>query len=147
MRKFTVFLLALLLSLGAVAKEEEHGGGGGGHGGGEAKEGEAAAPALEYLPLEPPLVVNLLGQKRYLKADVQLLVEGAENLKRIKEQMPVIRHALILLMSERDPATLANAEEREKLRAATLNEIRAALDKYSKSEGLKDVFFANFLVQ
>ncbi|HLF96704.1 MAG TPA: flagellar basal body-associated FliL family protein [Methylococcaceae bacterium] len=145
MRKISVFLLALMLSLGAVAKEEEHGGGG--HDGGETKEGEAAAPALEYLPLEPPLVVNLQGQKRYLKADVQLLIEGAENLKRIKEQMPVIRHALILLMSERDPATLANGEEREKLRAATLNEIRAALEKYSNSEGLKDVFFANFLVQ
>lgn len=144
MRKISVFLLALLLSLGTVAKAEEHGGG---QGGGEKKEGEAAGPVIEYLPLEPPLVVNLQGPRRYLKADIQLLIEGAENLPRIKEQMPVIRHALILLMSERDPATLANVEEREKLRAATLSEIRTALDKYSRSEGLKDVFFSNFLVQ
>ena len=145
MRKISVFLLALLFSLGTVAKAEEHGGG---HGGGEKKEGEAAGPAvMEYLPMDPPLVVNLQGPRRYLKADIQLLIEGAENVARIKEQMPVIRHALILLMSERDPATLSNVEEREKLRAATLNEIRTALDKYSKSDGLKDVFFSNFLVQ
>jgi flagellar FliL protein len=146
MHKISAFLLVLLLCLGAAARAEE---GGGGHGGGgEKKEGEAAGgPALEYLPLEPPLVVNLQGQKRYLKADVQLLVEGAENVARIKEQMPVIRHALILLMSERDPAQLAGVEEREKLRVATLAEIRTALDKYSRSEGLKDVFFPNFLIQ
>lgn len=142
MRKISVFLLALLLSLGAVAKEEEHGGGGG-----EKQEGEAAGPVIDYLPLDPPLIVNLQGSRRYLKADIQLQVEGAENLTRIKEQMPVIRHALILLMSERDPTALSSVEEREKLRAATLNEIRAALDKYSQSDGLKDVFFSNFLIQ
>lgn len=141
MRKISVFLLALLFSFGAVAKEEEHGGGG------EKQEGEAAGPVIDYLPLDPPLIVNLQGSRRYLKADIQLQVEGAENLTRIKEQMPVIRHALILLMSERDPVALANVAEREKLRAATLNEIRVALDKYSKSDGLKDVFFSNFLVQ
>lgn len=93
------------------------------------------------------MVVNLNGARRYLRADVQMLVEGAENIARIKTHMPALRHTLIMLYANRDPATLSNVQEREKLRAETLAEITKTLDQYGSSEGLKDIFFSGFLVQ
>lgn len=140
MRIIGTLLLALLLNTAWAA--EEHGGG---HGGEEG--GEHAGPAVEYVMFEPPLVVNLHGPRRYLRADVQMLVEGQENIARIKTHLPALRHTLILLYGDRDPATLANVLEREKLRTETMAEITKVLDQYGSSEGLKDVFFSSFLIQ
>lgn len=141
MRILGTLLLALLINTAWAA--EEHGGG---HG--EKSEGEHAGPVIEYVTFEPPLVVNLQGQRRYLRADVQMLVEGQENVDRIKLHLPALRHTLILLFSNRDPATLARVDEREKLRTDALAEITKVLNQYaSSSAGLKDVFFSSFLVQ
>lgn len=113
-------------------------------GGGE-KKGEEAGP--QYVPMEPTLIVNLQGKNRYLRADIQLLIEGPENVERIKTHLPALRHSLIMLLSNRTTESLATVEEREKLRLSVLEEIKKTLDKYAKSEGLMDVYFTEFLVQ
>jgi flagellar FliL protein len=144
MIRIGILLLALMLSPALPA--EEHGGGHGGK-----AEGEPTGPVIDYVVFEPSVVVNLQGQRRYLRADVQLLVEGQENINRIKLHMPALRHTLILLFSNRDPDVLAQVEEREKLRAGALEEINKVLEELAGdaggADGLKDLFFSNFLVQ
>lgn len=140
MRIIATLLLALLFNTAWAA--EEHGGGHGGKSG-----EEQAGPSVEYILIEPPLIVNLHGPRRYLRADVQMLVEGQENVARIKTHLPALRHTLIMLYGDRDPATLSNVQEREKLRTETLAEVTKTLDQYGSSEGLKDIFFSSFLIQ
>ncbi|TAN49401.1 MAG: flagellar basal body-associated FliL family protein [Methylococcaceae bacterium] len=145
MRIFSTGTLVLALMFNAIAcVAEEHGSGKGEE---SKKEGEPTGPVIEYLLIEPPLVVNLQGKRRYVRADVQLLVEGQENLDRIKTHLPALRHTLIMLFGDHDPATLVNVEEREKLRKDAMTAIKGFLDQYSNSQGLKDVFFSSFLVQ
>lgn len=139
MRIISTLLLVLLFNTAWAA--EEHGGG---HAGGS---GEQAGPVLEYILLEPPLVINLQGKRRYLRADVQMLVEGQENVDRIKAHLPALRHSLIMLFANHDPASLASVAEREKMRTETMAVLKGFLDQYTSSVGLKDVFFSNFLVQ
>ncbi len=101
---------------------------------------------VEYLPLQS-LLVNLEGKRHYLRVDVQLLVDSKAHAERIKMHMPPIRHALIMLFSNRNPEQLATADEREKLRQAALQDVTKTLQKYGTSEGIKDLFFTDFLIQ
>jgi flagellar FliL protein len=107
---------------------------------------EKVEPVLEYLEMTPKFTVNLAGQKKYLLINVQLLFEGKENVEKIKKHMPALRHELIMLFSGRNETDLASMEQREALRKETLDAIRAALDKYENSDGFRDLFFTEFLL-
>lgn len=111
------------------------------------EEAEQSPPSIEYLPLNPKLIVNLAGRHHYLRADVQLMIQGKENLERIQNYLPVVRHTLITLLSDLPPEQVANVEEREKLRQEALAKVRQALDQYTASTGLKDLLFTEFLIQ
>lgn len=110
-------------------------------------EGEQSSPSIEYLPLQPKLIVNLAGRHHYLRADVQLMIQGKAHLERIQKYLPAIRHALIMLLSGLPPEQAADVGAREKLRQDALQEVRKILDRYTESDGLKDIFFTEFLVQ
>jgi flagellar FliL protein len=128
-----VMFIAWLLLAGPCAYANE--GGGGGEEGG-----------VEYLPLES-ILVNLEGRRHYLRADIQLLVETKEDADKIKVHMPVIRHTLIMLFSNRNPQQIAAVAEREKLRQSALEQVTATLEKLGAEHGLEDLFFTDFMVQ
>ncbi len=111
-----------------------------------AGEDEAQEPVLEYLEMSPKFTVNLAERKKYLLVNVQLMVEGAEAVEKIKKHFPVLRHQLIMFFSGRFAAELQTSTQREKLRQGALETIREALDKYDNSDGLRDLFFTEFLV-
>ena len=126
-----VLLLSFLFIPGIVSAEEE----------------ESAPLNIEYLEMTPKFTVNLEGRKTYLLVNVQLLVEGDEHIEKIKQHFPALRHQLIMLYSGRPANELKTAEQREKLREETLITFRETLQKFSNSDGLRDVFFTEFLVQ
>ena len=125
-----IFLLSLLFLPAFVLAEEE----------------EAVQPSIEYLEMAPKFTVNLAGHRKYLMINVQLMIEGRPNLEKIRKHMPALRHELIMLYSGRDEAELATTEQREALRQETIEVIRTTLDKYENSDGFRDVFFTEFLV-
>lgn len=114
---------------------------------GDDEEGESAVPEIEYLPVQPKLIINLAGRRHYLRADVQLMIKGKDNLERIQKHVPLIRHVLIMHFSNLPVEKVADIAEREKLREEALHKVRKVLDRYSDSDGLKDIFFTEFLVQ
>jgi len=107
---------------------------------------ETEAPAIEYLEMKPKFTVNLAERKKYLQVNVQLMIEGAEAVEEINKHLPALRHQLIMLFSGRFAAELESTKQREKLRLETLDAVRDTLQKYTKSDGLKDLFFTEFLV-
>lgn len=110
--------------------------------GGEKSEG----PAIEYIEMKPKFTVNLVEPKKYLMANVQLMVEGDKEIEKVKKNMPAIKNALIMLYSGFSIADLQTMEQREALRVKTKDEIRNVLDKYANSDGFRDVFFTEFLL-
>jgi flagellar FliL protein len=162
-------LLFSLLFMSNFAFAEEHGGGGEG----EAK-GEVIGPS--YLEITPKFVVNLLEPKKYLSINVQLLIEGGTTAAAIKKHMPALKHELIMLFSDRSMDSLQTMEQREALRQETIDVIHKTIDKaegveepeegaaapvvvdahkkvkkkdyaHLPSEGFKDAFFTEFLLQ
>lgn len=128
--RFLILLLSFFLISNFVYAEDE----------------ESEKPTLEYLEMSPKFTVNLDKPKKYLAVNVQLMIEGAEALEKIKKHLPALRHELIMIYSGRAANELQTMEQREALRQETKDVITKALDKYADSDGFRDVFFTEFLV-
>lgn len=102
--------------------------------------------AIEYLEMAPKLAVNLAEYKKYMLIDIKLMVEGKEAADKIKNNMPALRNALILLYSDLAQADVQTMEQREALRIKSKDEIRITLDKFANSDGFRDIFFTEFFV-
>lgn len=113
---------------------------------GEKEADESAGPVIEYLEMKPKFTVNLAEPKKYLLVNVQLLVEGAGPVEKIKKLMPVLRHEMIMMLSGMHVADLQTMEQREALRAKTKQAITEVLTKAQSNDGFRDVFFSEFLV-
>ncbi|CAD6876489.1 flagellar basal body-associated FliL family protein [Methylomonas sp. EbB] len=113
---------------------------------GEKKADESAGPVIEYVEMKPKFTVNLAEPKKYLMLNVQLLVEGADHLEIIKKHMPVLRHEMIMMLSGTKSADLQTMEQREALRMKTKQLITDILTKAQNSDGFRDVFFSEFLI-
>ena len=113
---------------------------------GAEKPDESAGPVIEYVEMAPKFTVNLAEPKKYLMINVQLLVEGAEHVAKVKKHMPVLRHEMIMLFSGMHVADLQTMEQREALRLKTKQLITDLLIKIQNSDGFRDVFFSEFLV-
>ena len=130
MRIFILFLSFFLVVNNGYAADDE----------------ETVEPVLEYLEMSPKFTVNLDKPKKYLVVNVQLLVEGENYVDKVKKHFPALRHELIMIYSGRSASELQTMEQREALRQETKEVISKALDKYSNSDGFRDVFFTEFLV-
>ena len=103
-------------------------------------------PSIEYLEMSPKFTVNLDKRNKYLVVNVQLMVEGKDYVEKVKKYLPVLRHELIMLYSGRPVAELQTMKQREALRQETKKVITKTLDSHSNSDGFRDVFFTEFLV-
>jgi len=116
-----------------------------------AKGGEAAAHAEEehppvYEKLET-FTVNLADQQSYLQTDIQLMLGDAKMQAKIKERMPEVRDALIRLLSSKTAEELAQQEGKDALAEEIQETMNDVLKVKDKSEGVKKVLFAAFIIQ
>jgi flagellar basal body-associated protein FliL len=133
-------------------EEEEHEeeaaaeGGGGEHGGG----GESA-----YLPLAPAFVVNFRpgpnGEKpraKFMSVEIEVLPASPAVGEKIKGNMPLVRNAVIMLLSEKTYDELVTPEGKEELRKEMIAKMQAVLKKPTKKKkSIKDIFFTSFVMQ
>jgi flagellar FliL protein len=117
-----------------------------------AKAGEAEVEQAEdehppvYEKLET-FTVNLADQESYLQTDIQLLLGDASLQSKIKERMPEVRDALIRLLSSKTAEELALQDGKDALANEILQTMNDVLKVKDKSEGVKKVLFAAFIIQ
>lgn len=102
-----------------------------------------------YLPLSPPFVVNLDAPRgiHFMQVSMQAYVETEAAAEALQQHMPVIRNAMIMLLSGRSMDEALQMETREQWRAAALAEIQRILTELSGEAGVTDLFFTDFIVQ
>lgn len=113
----------------------------------EEGETEEAAPQVIYMPLSPEFTVNLLGNKHYLRASIELQLANADMKDVITANDPVIRHALILLLSNNHVDDISSIQGRMALQDKATEVLNKTLKKYAKKEGVSKVLFTNFVSQ
>lgn len=127
------------------AAAEEGGGGEHGEGGGESA----------YLPLAPAFVVNFRpgpnGEKpraKFMSVEIEVLPASPAIGEKIKGNMPLVRNAVIMLLSEKTYDELVTPEGKEELRKEMIAKMQAVLKKPTKKKkSIKDIFFTSFVMQ
>ena len=112
---------------------------------GEKKEGEKTPKLQAKLVSLPTILVNLadpLG-KRYLKISIEIEVKGKDPEKLVEKDMPMIKDALIMLLSSKTYDDLSTLEKKYKLKL----EIAQRLNQIFGKPLVTNVFFTQFLIQ
>lgn len=93
--------------------------------------GPKMAEGVNYIPLEPALVVNYggPGKARFIKAELSLRAENAGDAMEIIHHLPLIRDRLVSILSAQTEEAISTAEGKEYLRVYALAEINKALLK------------------
>lgn len=114
----------------------------------EKKKKKAKAP-LNYIPLDPPFVVNFTADTdiRFLQITVEVGTRESDSVDLVKEHRPAIRNALVMLFSSQDPYALNTREGKEQLRAETLSEIQGVMKEETGDPVVESVFFTSFVMQ
>jgi len=131
MRTIILLLSFLLLSPLAFAEEGE----------------EEAAPEIIYMALTPQFTVNLLGNKHYLRASIQLQVTDDATKEAIQKNDPAIRHTLIVLLSNNLIENISSSTGKMELQNKAVTELNKTLKKYTGTSGVEHVFFTEFVAQ
>jgi flagellar basal body-associated protein FliL len=93
--------------------------------------GPALAEGVNYIPLEPALVVNYggPGKARFIKAELSIRTETGEDAAEVMHHLPLIRDRLVSILSAQTEEAISTAEGKEYLRVYALAEINKALLK------------------
>jgi len=113
------------------------------------KDKKKARAPLNYVPLDPPFVVNFTADTdiRFLQITVEVGTRDAEAVERIKEHRPAIRNSMVMLFSSQEPHALNTRAGKEQLRAETLAEIQKVMKEETGDAVVESVFFTSFVMQ
>ena len=112
------------------------------------KELAEITPTL-YLKLEPEFIVNFTAEQEvnYIQLEIQLMARQQYYIDQVIQNMPAIRHQILLLLSGQQYAELRTREGKEKLRADILSKVQEILGTNPKVPGIEAVYFTMFIMQ
>ena len=145
-----VSLTATLMLTGVLSGEQEENDAAQTSGGKTAgKKPKKAKAPLNYVPMDPPFVVNFNADTdvRFLQITVEVGTRNPDVVDLIKEHRPAIRNSLVMLFGNQDPDILNSREGKETLRSETLAEIQKVMTAETGDVGVESVFFTSFVMQ
>jgi len=113
------------------------------------KPGADAAKTPLYLEVTPPFVVNLneADAVHFLQVEVSLMAYDQPTLDKAREQLPLIRHHLVLLFGDQTFADIRTQEGKVKLQGAAREIVRAALTKAVGAPLIEDLYLTSVVGQ
>jgi flagellar protein FliL len=106
-------------------------------------------PAI-FVALDPPFVVNFEAEQlvRFLQVTVQVMSRDPITVDLIKQNDPIVRNDLLLLLGNQDYNTISSREGKEKLRLLALETIRKVVTNAGgKADSVEAVYFTSFVMQ
>lgn len=102
-----------------------------------------------YLPLDPPFVVNFEDgdSLRYLQVGITLMSHDPKAIEAAKGADPVIRNALVALLSNQQFTFLSTAAGRQKLQAQALAAVQKVVGKRLGRPGIEALYFTSYVMQ
>jgi flagellar FliL protein len=115
----------------------------------EATKAEEVVEPEVYYDLIDPLMVNFPPESsaKIIKISVSVLVKSESDVEALKKHEPMIRNNLLMLISSVGADKARTIEGKKELQAKMLNEIGNVMEKMTKKNPVKDVFFTEFVMQ
>lgn len=113
------------------------------------KEEEKEKQPTRYIPLDPPIVVNVEdgSSSRFLQVTAQVSVNTPKAEEHLQTHMGPIRHEMIMLLSGQQVADISTLKGKENLRKKSLSAIQSVLKKNTGKPVVNAVFFTGFIIQ
>lgn len=106
---------------------------------------EPAKPPV-YLALET-FTVNLHDSEQFLQIDLTLQATEQTEVDTIKLHMPRVRSRLLSLLSSKHPDELMSPEDKKKLTAEIMAQVKQPFEPKGKPQQIEDVLFTSFVIQ
>lgn len=108
-----------------------------------------AASNSTYIPLDPPLVLNVTdGERvRHMQVSIQLKVTNPEHTQDIQNHRPAIRHELIMLLTGQEVQKLSSTQGKEALRLEAQAAVQKVLQEHTGEPGISGLYFTNMIIQ
>ncbi|MDJ0757798.1 MAG: flagellar basal body-associated FliL family protein [Woeseiaceae bacterium] len=119
-------------------------------------EAEAEEPASKgdgptfYTNLAPPLVVNFkdrLGDPHVMQVTLEVMARDQATINEVREHIPIIRNALILLYSGYIYEDVSTREGKEMMLADGLAEIQRVMTQRIGKPAIEEVYFTGLVIQ
>ena len=117
-------------------------------GGKEGKDGKGKATAT-YLSLAPPFIINLgdADSTHFLQIEMEALVKNESIGESVKEHMPRLRNAVLMLLSQQKIADVLTREGKEALQKQELEDLQKILTEQTGKPCIEALYFTSFVVQ
>ena len=118
----------------------------------EASEGAADVPVgpAIYQSLHPPLVVNFkdaYGDPHFMQVTMEVMGRDQEAVNAVREHIPAIRNALILMFGQAKYEEVITREGKEKMLEDARNEIQSVMTEQIGEPGIEEVYFTALVIQ
>jgi flagellar protein FliL len=116
---------------------------------GKKKEVVPKAPAV-YVKFDPPFVVNFeaKGMMRFLQVSVEVMTRDPATAALIKENDPMLRNDLLLLLGNQTYETISTREGKEHLRGEALKTVAKVVgDEGGTAKYVEQLYFTSFVMQ
>lgn len=103
-----------------------------------------------YLPLTPEFIVNFSGEQSvsYMQIEMAIMARQQHYLDMATTNMPMIRHEILLLLSNQKYDELRTKAGKEKLRQVVLAKLQEiVISQNPKAPSIEAVYFTNFIMQ
>ncbi len=117
--------------------------------GAEQEPAEAPLQKAIYYPIKPPIMASFdaRGRQRLVQAEVTLMTRESDVIPAVELHMPMIRNALVMLISGQIYEDIQTAEGKELMRVQTLQELQMLLEKEIGKPGIEQVLYTGLILQ
>jgi len=108
----------------------------------------SANSTYAYFGLEPEIVTNYINNKKklgYVRLTAELMIKNAANLETVEHHAPLLRDAIIGVLSKEPEDKIRSLTGREEVRLKCVREIKRLLKRETGNEIIKDVLFTKYL--
>ncbi len=103
-------------------------------------------PPPVFVPLDN-FTVNLADREHYLQIGVTYEVHTSQVADAIKQNMPILRSKILLLLADKNATELGSAEGKATLRGELVAQAKNSVPEPTHQSGIETVHFSAFVIQ
>ncbi|WP_305407375.1 flagellar basal body-associated protein FliL [Photobacterium leiognathi] len=110
----------------------------------------ANQPQITYYTLEPDITTNYVTQGKrlgYIRLQIDLMIRDQKYLTEIEYHTPLIRDAIIEIVSKQPEAKIKSLAGREEIRRACQDQVNRLLLAETRHQPVAELLFTKFLYQ